>query len=327
VEETAVLTLASPPAGPLLLSGFGDIGGFAHDDLNVSPPTQFASPLFNNTNTIDFAGRAPNVVVRSGTPHDNGPTLAYSTDFGRTWSPLRAPPLRGTNAQGTAESRRYDLTGDTSIITSADGSTFIFNAPIPMITRDRGQSWQAAQGVRNVRLIADRVSPRLFYGLDFDRARMIVSIDAGATFGELDTTGLPSGLAAERPTWREAPWPLIAAPDKVGHLWLVSRQGLYRSSDGGRSFGRVASAIEIEVLSFGKAPPGRDYPALFAIGRRGNLRAIWRSDDEGVSWARINDERHEYGRRFRCVAGDPRIFGRVYVGTDGRGIVYGEPRR
>jgi hypothetical protein len=165
--------------------------------------------------------------------------------------------------------------------------------------------------VRNVRLIADRVSPRIFYGLDFVRARMIVSIDAGATFGELDTTGLPSGLTAERPTWRETPWPLIAAPDKVGHLWLVSRQGLYRSVDGGRSFGRAPSAIDVEVLSFGKAAPGRDYPALFAIGRRGNLRAIWRSDDEGVSWVRINDERHEYGRRFRCIAGDPRIFGRA----------------
>ena len=39
----------------------------------------------------------------------------------------------------------------------------------------------------------------------------------------------------------------------------------------------------------------------------------------------MNDDRHQYGTRFRCLAGDPRIFGRVYVGTDGRGILYGEP--
>jgi hypothetical protein len=64
---------------------------------------------------------------------------------------------------------------------------------------------------------------------------------------------------------------------------------------------------------------------LFAIGERGDLRAIWSSDDVGVTWMRVNDSQHEYGRRFRRVAGDPRVFGRVYVGTDGRGIAYGEP--
>ena len=76
---------------------------------------------------------------------------------------------------------------------------------------------------------------------------------------------------------------------------------------------------------FGKLSLGHDYPALFAIGERDDLRAIWRSDDVGVTWVRVNHPRHEYGRRFRCIAGDPRVFGRVYVGTDGRGIVYGEP--
>jgi hypothetical protein len=39
---------------------------------------------------------------------------------------------------------------------------------------------------------------------------------------------------------------------------------------------------------------------------------------------RINDDAHEYGRRFHCIAADPRVYGRVFVGTDGRGIVYGE---
>jgi xyloglucan-specific exo-beta-1,4-glucanase len=46
-----------------------------------------------------------------------------------------------------------------------------------------------------------------------------------------------------------------------------------------------------------------------------------------VTWLRLNDDQHEYGRRYRVIAGDPRIFGRVYVGTDGRGIVYGDIAR
>jgi xyloglucan-specific exo-beta-1,4-glucanase len=43
VEQTAVLTLVSPPAGPHLLSGFGDISGFAHEDLSRSPREQFTT--------------------------------------------------------------------------------------------------------------------------------------------------------------------------------------------------------------------------------------------------------------------------------------------
>ena len=54
------------------------------------------------------------------------------------------------------------------------------------------------------------------------------------------------------------------------------------------------------------------------------VKAIWRSDDAGVRWIRINDDQHQYGTRFRCISGDPRIFGRVYVGTDGRGILYAD---
>ena len=91
VEQTAVLVLSSPPKGAHLLSGFGDIGGFAHFDLTRSEPI-FANPTFINTNTIDYAGRAPAIIVRSGTheAHAKGrtATLAYSTDFGASWTPL-----------------------------------------------------------------------------------------------------------------------------------------------------------------------------------------------------------------------------------------------
>ena len=44
VEQTAVITLASPSKGPHLLSGLGDISGFAHEDLSRSPREQFTHP-------------------------------------------------------------------------------------------------------------------------------------------------------------------------------------------------------------------------------------------------------------------------------------------
>jgi hypothetical protein len=118
----------------------------------------------------------------------------------------------------------------------------------------------------------------------------------------------------------------LATPGRARDLWFVSQGKLFHSTDAGRRFRLVPNSLAVQALSFGKAPPGRDYPALFAIGVESNsgVRAIYRSDDAGASWRRLNDERHEYGRRFRCISGDPRVFGRVYVGTDGRGIVLGD---
>jgi len=47
-------------------------------------------------------------------------------------------------------------------------------------------------------------------------------------------------------------------------------------------------------------------------------------DDAGLSWVRINDDKHQYGNIGEAITGDPRIYGRVYIGTNGRGIIYGD---
>jgi hypothetical protein len=63
---------------------------------------------------------------------------------------------------------------------------------------------------------------------------------------------------------------------------------------------------------------------VYAIAQIGGVQGIFRSDDAGTSWTRINDDQHQYGNIGQAITGDPRIYGRVYVGTNGRGIVYGD---
>lgn len=333
IEQTAVITLTSPRTGPPLLTAFGDISGFAHEDLSVSPARQFTNPEFGNTNTIEYAWHAPNIVVRSGTPHQgvgsegaDGSTLAWSDDAGLSWRPLGRPAPSPTSVQ--AGDPRMDLYRDAPIIVSADGETFVVATPTPILSRDRGATWRTVVGLpEGLRPIADRDDPLIFYALNYSSGEWYVSVDGALSFSRVPSRGLPGELWLDQPYWREVPSPIRATPGRAGDVWFVSTRGLYRARDGGQNFRRVETGdVLIQRMDFGSPMPGADYPTLYAIAERAGARGIYRSADEGRTWVRINDDAHQYARRYRAIAGDPRIAGRVYLATDGRGVVYGEPR-
>jgi xyloglucan-specific exo-beta-1,4-glucanase len=327
IEQTAIITLTSPTGGAPLISGFGDIGGFVHERLDQSPSTAFVNPRLSNTNALDYAGEAPNVVVRTGSiqsrEQDQDVTLAWSTDGGHSWKPLRVPPV----AVGAAPPRRYDLRGEAPIVVSADGRTFAVSTPVVMVTGDRGSTWRAAAGLPvAARVIADKADPRFFYAADYAASALFVSRDGARSFARVAAMGLPSDWSSAAPRNRESPSALLAAPGTPGELWLVVGGTLYRSRDSGRRFSAASGGdIRIALFGLGKPVPAATVPALYAFATKGGLQALWRSTDGGVSWRRINDDSHQWGLRVRIISGDPRRFGRVYVGTDGRGILYGDP--
>ncbi|MCI4589498.1 hypothetical protein MOK15_05255 [Sphingobium sp. BYY-5] len=328
IEQTAIITLVSPTGGAALISGFGDIAGFVHDDLTVSPAHGFSNPYLSNTNNIDYAGRHPDILVRSGSLHANRPrdaTLGWSQDGGRSWQPLRVPPMA---AKPGAEEQRQDLEGNAPIVTSADGATFIVATPIVMLTRDRGSTWLVPKGLTwNVQPVADKVDPRRFYAVDVDRHRLLASKDGGLSFAPVKGRGLPADLEGARMMGREQPASLVASPFAAGDLWLRVGTDLYHSINGGASFDRVNGTLPLRLFALGKPAPDSGIATIFATGILDGTNGIWRSTDEGQSWRRINDDAHQWGLRFRVIAGDPRIFGRVYLGTDGRGVLYGDPGR
>ncbi|MFC3557377.1 hypothetical protein ACFOKI_08205 [Sphingomonas qilianensis] len=329
IEQTAVITLTSPTGGAPLVSGFGDIGGFRHNDLSVSPPHVHRTPFLSNTNTLDYAGRAPHVMVRSGSTHTRevpGASLAWSADGGTSWQPLQPPAVpRPAGADGPAPER----TGDAPIVVSADGAVFLVESDYPVLTRDHGRSWQPVTGLpRALRPTADKADARRFYAIDFAASRVLRSDDGGATFHPIATQGLPadlSNLGKSQGQSREAQNALVATPGTAGQLWLKLGDDLYRSADAGARWTRVAPGLAITHYGLGRAAPGARWPAVYAIGRKDGIDGIWRSIDGGTRWQRINDAAHQWGLRFRVISGDPKRFGRVYIGTDGRGIVYGDP--
>ncbi|MFE2693105.1 1,4-beta-glucanase [Streptomyces mirabilis] len=313
LEETSVIQLISPPVGEAhLISASRDIGVMYHERLTASPSRGMATnPVFGSATGIAQAAAKPSYVVRTGWgDHGNG---AYSPDGGRTWAPFTAQPDIAKNAPGP-------------IATSADGGTLLWSFVHWDGTKyaahrsaDNGATWSEVSSFpKGATPVADPADPTLFYAYDTDTGTLYASTDSGLAF-TARAGGLPSG---------DSQFQLVAAPGRSGDLWLsVKWNGLYRSVDGGASFSKVASCRASYTLGFGKAAEGSDgggYPAIYQVGSTETITAAYRSDDEAKTWVRINDDQHQWGWTGQSIAGDPRVYGRVYLATNGRGIQYGE---
>ena len=111
-----------------------------------------------------------------------------------------------------------------------------------------------------------------------------------------------------------------------GDVWLAggaddATYGLWHSTDSGASFTRLAGVDKADSIGFGKPATGSSYPALYTSAQIGGVRGIFRSDTAGATWVRINDGNHQWGWTGAAITGDPRVYGRVYVSTNGRGII------
>ncbi|MFF5370685.1 WD40/YVTN/BNR-like repeat-containing protein [Streptomyces sp. NPDC013187] len=309
VEEASARHLISPPAGKAhLLSGCGDVGVMYHERLTASPSRGMASnPVFGTATGLSMAAARPSYVVRSGWG-DNG-NGAFSNDGGRTWAPFTAQPAVARSAPGP-------------IATNADGSVLLWSfgtANPGYRSADNGASWsEVGSFPKGAVPVADPVDPARIYAFDTTTGTLFAGTDSGRTF-TARATGLSSG---------DSEFQLVAAPGRSGDLWLSLKwNGLYRSTDGGATFTKVSSCWASYTLGFGKAAEGASYPALYMVGSTESVTAVYRSDDEAKTWTRINDDRHQWGWIGAAVTGDPRVYGRVYIATNGRGVQYGEPVR
>ncbi|NUQ96744.1 MAG: carbohydrate-binding protein [Streptomyces sp.] len=299
LEETALMDAIAPPGGAAVITAMGDQGGFRHDSLTKVPSGRLANPLMSNSTDIDFAQSDPAVMVRVG----RGGTQdgAYSTDGGSTWRGFPTEPVAAAQ--------------DGHVALSANASTIVWTeaGQAPYRSTDKGASWSRVGGLgTDAVVVADRSSAGTFYSLS--GGTLYASTDGGATF-TARAGNLPSGR-------------LTAVPGVAGDLWISGGgNGLLHSTDGGRTFTPLRSVQSASALGFGKAKPGTGYQALYLIGTVKNVTGVFRSTDKGATWLRVNDDAHQWGAigAVGVITGDPDIYGRVYIGTNGRGLLYGAP--
>jgi len=325
IEETVALELDSPARGAHLLSAIGDYGSFVHWDLDhPAPEGASAPPRLGNTTGVVSAELRPELIVRVGNNAEHKPdgNIGYSLDEGRSWKPTPAAPTP-TSRAGT-------------IAVSADGAAWIWTPQreAASVTRDMGATWKSVQGLPSgVRVIADPVEPNSFYAVSLANATLYRSNDGGATFSAQGFTlqNAPQVQpATARGDNRGGQDRVYATPGRAADLWLPAFDGLYHLvqplnwATGSLLFARLPGVDEIHAFGFGKAAPNSSYPALYLVGTVRGQPGVFRSDDEARTWVRVNDDQHQWGLVLQ-IAGDPRIYGRVYVGTHGRGIFYGDP--
>ncbi|PWY96660.1 xyloglucanase [Aspergillus sclerotioniger CBS 115572] len=298
IEEMAVLGLITPPGGPALLSAVGDDCGFYHSSLTTAPSQYFHTPTYSSTNGIDYAGNKPSNIVRSGSS-DTDPTLALSSNFGQSWYADYA----ATSSTPTGQ-----------VALSADADTILLSTTSGVLRSQNSATLSTISSLPSSAIIAsDKSNNTFFYAAS--GSSFYLSSDTAATFTKTTTLGSSTTVNALR-----------AHPSTAGDIWASTDVGLFHSTDFGKSFTQIGSGCT-EGWSFGFGKPESDtsYPVLFGFFTVDGVTGLFKTEDEGVNWQLISDESHGFGAAdANVVNGDLATYGRVFVGTNGRGIFYGD---
>jgi hypothetical protein len=311
-EETATTQLLSPTGGATLMASFGDVAGAAWDDVTKTPRTGIFAPNTESNWSVDVAPLKPAFVARST---DHAPYGYYSENGGGSWTAFpSAPPFTPQDAKGN-----WRTIGPLAVSAAASAILWAPQRATAYYSFDRGKSWTAANGWPaddSGRLVpvADKVYDKIFYVHDRTGGKILISVDGGASFKPV-IAGLPAVQS-----WENAQ--LVVAPGRARDLWLAGPFGLLHSPESAKPMSAIKGVDAAWLVSFGKTPPGRTYPAIFLSGKIGGQEGIWRSDDEGKSWTRINDDAHRFGG-LSALSADPLEYGTVYIAPGGRGIVMG----
>jgi len=308
IEEVVPVGIVSPPQGAPLLSVVGDLDGFRHEDLRRSPAGgSFSNPTYSGGTSIDFAQSDPKIIVRVGNGDPKVVHGVYSLDNGVTWKPF-ANEVPGSDKGGG------------TVAISADGKTVVWTPyhGVPQWTADWGRNWSACAGLNDkMRVVADRVNPVKFYSFDLEMGQFLESLDGAHSFNvRTEPVSAPKARYA-----KIAPNPL-----REGDLWIAAGGKVYHSSDSGVTFVELVGMTDVQTLGFGRPAAGSTTPMIVMNGTAVGVEGTFRSYDDGLSWVRIDDAMHQFGWK-NAVIGDPRVTGRVYVATGGRGILYGEPAK
>ena len=357
IEELVTRSLITPPAGAsyLLIAGYWDVGLQIHTDVNAKPTSNIPANIsFGNGNSADMAWTNSAYIAAIGSTNGNSGNIStvgvYTNDSGGTWAAFATqPPFApsGSNVdQGGSGEANIPVTAEVNLgwaPSTNNGNTT--SDGVPYYTTDNGATWEKTdlppptQTTINsaYHLAADRQNPNKVYAYDSGGARwsntngkFYYSTDGGKTFTRsTDTTLDELSFQQWGLTW------LAVNPNVEGDVWLTNGDNVFHSTDSGVSWTKLTTMASTPAgydhyagptfygaqrVALGKPMPGSSYSAaVYLVGTVGGVAGLYRSDDAGASWTRINDDAHQWGG-IGSLAADNNVAGRVYL--VGRGLLY-----
>ncbi|HBC88903.1 MAG TPA: hypothetical protein DCZ94_18325 [Lentisphaeria bacterium] len=322
-EEIVTLgTLEAPPESKFrLYSSVADVGGFDHESIDSFPTkaTFDRGYKWQTTTGIAWSRSDKDFLVRVGGLVWNKPGLggAYTLDGGETWQlfPKNKLPYKDI-ARGrvviAGKGKRIiwtPQTGDPYLSDDLGNSWKKIETPIPLPGAMPGNRIFSYEQPINVD-ISDCNRIYIYY-----KQQVLRSDDAGDTWKIVGTKTPDSKI--------------IFTSGVKDDVWIAAKgegKGLFRSKDAGVTWEQIPATKEARLACAGKNPPGKEHSAIFLCGIVGETQGYFRSDDLGASWIRIDTlPNQRIGNDPNSLCGDWRVFGGVFVGTNGRGIFYGAP--
>ena len=356
LEETVHLNLYSPPAGEVqLIDILGDLGGFAFRDLDTPCDNSFDDADGNRYITCinaDYSDRNPNCVVVTPRGNWKGKTkggLILSKDQCKTFDRLPMPfELTPKLDQALHAIERPNVNSGWVAI-SPDENTIVWsvaegiNLPVDMVvvSSDGGRTFRTVQifdteghpvEKGGMKVFSDRVDSSLFYGFG-EHSEFYVSRDGGVTYKQ-------RALSKDFP---DVNFALIDCANRTEVRGECGKQGVFYMALGESGLWKLhydKEKDDINVIKLSKSDdifyrvglgilrPGGDYAgedkSIYTAAKIDGEYGFYRSVDDAKTFVRLNSENQMYGE-INSMEADSRVYGRFYLGTGSRGVLYGEP--
>ncbi|MCH5259160.1 MAG: endoglucanase [Lachnospiraceae bacterium] len=356
LEETVHLNLYSPPAGEVqLIDILGDLGGFAFRDLDTPCDNSFDDADGNRYITCinaDYSDRNPNCVVVTPRGNWKGKTkggLILSKDQCKTFDRLPMPfgltskldrALRAIE-QPNVNSGWVAISPDENNIVWSVAEGINLPADMVIVSGDGGRTFRTVQifdtegnpvEKDGVKVFSDRMDSSLFYGFG-EHSEFYVSRDGGVTYRQRELPG----------DFPDVNFALIDCANKTEVRGECGKQGVFYMALGENGLWKLhydKEKDDINVIKLSKSDdifyriglgilrPGGDYAgedkAIYTAAKIDGEYGFYRSVDDAKTFVRLNSENQMYGE-INSLEADSRVYGRFYLGTGSRGVLYGEP--